>query len=200
MRGDDASGHESEHGCHDRGAGPPRASSVATNVLNPAIIGDMFVSEELGSAMSIVMLAPLLGGAVGPAMSGMIAQSLGWRRLIWFSVFLAAVRGVALATCFRETYKVPILRRRAARLRRETELASIRTVFDIEDRDGSTKIWESVMRPAVVFFGSGVLQALSVFASLVFAYFCIMEHLAPGHPGRHLWAVPGQHRALLSRI
>ncbi len=41
--------------------------AVATNVLNPAIIGDMFSSDERGSPMSAVMLAPLIGGAVGPS-------------------------------------------------------------------------------------------------------------------------------------
>lgn len=40
--------------------------AVASNVLNPAIVGDMFPSEYRGSAMSAVMLAPLIGGAVGP--------------------------------------------------------------------------------------------------------------------------------------
>lgn len=39
--------------------------AVAANVLNPAIIGDMFPSESRGAAMSAVMLAPLVGGALG---------------------------------------------------------------------------------------------------------------------------------------
>lgn len=40
--------------------------AVATNVLNPAIVGDMFPSENRGSAMAAMMLAPLIGGAMGP--------------------------------------------------------------------------------------------------------------------------------------
>lgn len=39
--------------------------AVAANVLNPAIVGDMFPSESRGAAMSAVMLAPLIGGALG---------------------------------------------------------------------------------------------------------------------------------------
>lgn len=39
--------------------------AVATNVLNPAIIGDMYPSETRGGAMSFVALAPLVGGALG---------------------------------------------------------------------------------------------------------------------------------------
>lgn len=39
--------------------------AVASNVLNPAIIADMFPSESRGAAMSAVMLAPLIGGVLG---------------------------------------------------------------------------------------------------------------------------------------
>ena len=39
--------------------------AVASNVLNPAIIGDMFRSEWRGAPMSAVMLAPLIGGVLG---------------------------------------------------------------------------------------------------------------------------------------
>ena len=43
--------------------------AVAANVLNPAIISDMFPSDSKGAAMSAVMLAPLIGGALGYAVS-----------------------------------------------------------------------------------------------------------------------------------
>ncbi|KAK5094751.1 hypothetical protein LTR24_003451 [Lithohypha guttulata] len=39
--------------------------SVAANVLNPAIVGDIYLPDQRGSAMSLIMLAPLLGGAIG---------------------------------------------------------------------------------------------------------------------------------------
>ena len=64
--------------------------AVASNVLNPAIIGDIFSSESRGSGMSLIMLAPLLGGAVGPAISGLIAESLGWRKILWMSAALSS--------------------------------------------------------------------------------------------------------------
>lgn len=41
------------------------ADEIEANVLNPSIIGDMFPSETRGAAMSAVMLAPLVGGALG---------------------------------------------------------------------------------------------------------------------------------------
>ncbi|RYP30707.1 hypothetical protein DL767_006123 [Monosporascus sp. MG133] len=153
--------------------------AVATNVLSPAIVGDIFLPERRGTAMSFILMAPLLGGAVGPAISGAIAERLGWRRVIWMSVALASFCEVVFLSFFRETYRVPILRRRAARLRQETGNDSLKTVFDIEGRGLLQNVGESVMRPMVVFLNSGILQAMSVFGALVFTFFYIMAISLP---------------------
>ncbi|KAI1503808.1 MFS transporter [Biscogniauxia marginata] len=154
--------------------------AVASNVLNPAIVGDMFISEQRGSPMSLVMLAPLIGGAVGPAISGAIAESLGWRQVIWMSTLLAVACELGFLVCFRETYKVTILRRKAARLRLETGNVSLRTAFDTSDESSSKKLWDCITRPATVLAGSGVLQAMSLFGSVVFTYYYIMSTTLPG--------------------
>ncbi|CAK3909922.1 major facilitator superfamily transporter [Lecanosticta acicola] len=154
--------------------------AVASNVLSPAIVGDMFVSEQRGTAMSLIMFAPLLGGAIGPAISGAIAQSIGWRTVLWMSAGLAGVCEVVFLTCFRETFKVPILNRRAARLRKETGNQNLKTIFEIEGAEKkSGQIWESVMRPVVVLAGSGVLQIMSLFGSVAFSYFYVMSTSLP---------------------
>ncbi|ROW07762.1 hypothetical protein VMCG_03430 [Cytospora schulzeri] len=154
--------------------------AVASNVLSPAIIGDMFISEERGAAMSIIQLAPLIGGSVGPAIAGAVAQTAGWRQTLWMAAALAAACEVVFLTCFRETYKVPILKRRAARMRKETGNASLRTEFDTEDVGNSWQVvWDSAMRPWIVLGSSFVLQILSLFGSLVFAHFYIMSTTFP---------------------
>ncbi|OTA57683.1 major facilitator superfamily transporter [Hypoxylon sp. EC38] len=153
--------------------------AVASNVLNPAIVGDIFASEQRGSAMSLIQLAPLIGGAIGPTISGAIAETMGWRKAMWMSVILATACEVAFLTCFRETYKVPILRRKAARLRRETGNPALRTVFDTENGSKSGKIWGAIVRPFTVLAGSGVLQVLSLFGSIIFTYFYILATTLP---------------------
>lgn len=149
--------------------------AVASNVLNPAIVGDIFIPEQQGSAMSIITLAPLIGGAVGPAISGTIAQSFGWRYVLWMSAILAGACELVFLTCFRETYKVAILQRRAAKLRKETGNASLRSPFDGPTKSSFKSFRDSIMRPAVVFFSSGILQAISLFGSVVFTYYYIMS-------------------------
>ncbi|KAI0160948.1 MFS general substrate transporter [Hypoxylon sp. FL1284] len=153
--------------------------AVASNVLNPAIVGDLFESEQRGSAMSYIQLAPLIGGAIGPAISGAIAETLGWRQTLWISALLAAACEVTFLTCFRETYKVAILRRKAARLRRETGNPELRTAFDTEDGSSASKLLRAMIRPFTVLAGSGVLQALSAFGAVVFTYFYILVTTLP---------------------
>lgn len=154
--------------------------AVASNVLSPAIVGDIFPSEQRGAAMSLVQLAPLTGGAVGPAIAGAISQTAGWRQSIWMSVGLAGACEVIFIIFFRETYKVPILRRKAARLRKETGSSALRTAFDSENAEHSWEhIVESVLRPAVVLKSSFVLQIMSFYGSFLFSYFYIMSTTLP---------------------
>lgn len=77
--------------------------AVASNVLGPAVVGDILPSESRGKGMSAVMLAPLLGGAVGPAIAGAIAETAGWREVLYLAAGLAGVCELAFLTLFRET-------------------------------------------------------------------------------------------------
>lgn len=156
--------------------------AVASNVLNPAIIGDIFPSESRGSGMSLVMLAPLLGGAIGPAISGAIAETLGWRKIMWMCVMVAVICEVLFFTLFRETYKVPILQRKAARLRRETKDESLKCAWEADTDTASS--WSvlraSITRPIIVVLGSSVLQIMSFYGGLVFTFYYILATTLPG--------------------
>ncbi|KAH7089695.1 major facilitator superfamily domain-containing protein [Paraphoma chrysanthemicola] len=146
--------------------------AVASNVLNPAIIGDMFESEKRGSAMSLIMLAPLIGGAVGPAIGGAIAQTLGWREMLLIAAGLAVLCEILFLTCFRETYKMAVLRKRLRKLQRES--GEFRNVTKTSAREDVMKLWHSITRPFSVLFGSSVLMAMSIFAAVAFSYFYVM--------------------------
>lgn len=144
--------------------------TVASNVLNPAIIGDIFPSHQRGTAMSFVMMAPLFGGAIGPAISGAVAETLGWRQTMWLAIGLAIVCEFIFLTCFRETYKVTVLARKG------------KTITDAEGTPIAEEplgIVASITRPAKVFFSSFVLQILSLYGALVFTFFYVMATTLP---------------------
>lgn len=69
--------------------------------------------------MSMVYLAPLVGGAIGPGFATMIADRFGsWRAVVWLCVALAGICEVCFLMFFRETYRVVLLRRKVARAER----------------------------------------------------------------------------------
>ncbi|KAB8304151.1 hypothetical protein EYC80_003570 [Monilinia laxa] len=153
--------------------------AVASNVLNPAVIGDMLPADQRGSAMATLMLAPLLGGAVGAAATGAIAQSVGWRSILWFSAVMASACEVAFIFLLRETYKPRIIQRRVARLQKENEDLSLKATVEEECEPTAIVIWKAVKRPAAVFGGSFVLQILSFYGAIMFTFFYVMSTTLP---------------------
>jgi MFS family permease len=146
--------------------------AVGTGVLTPAIIGDMFESEKRGGAMSLVMLAPLIGGAISPAISGAIAQTLGWREILYIASGIAVLCEVLFLTCFRETYKMAVLRRRVKRIQQESgEFENMKVTTKHES---VLKLWHAIQRPFTVLFGSRVLMLISLFAAVSFSYFYVI--------------------------
>lgn len=96
------------------------------------------------------------------------------------SAALMAACELVFLSCFRETYKVIILRRKAARLSKETG-NTFKTIYDVDEskRNSTSTFLESITRPFIVFFGSSVLQALSLFGGMTFTYFYIMSTTLP---------------------
>jgi len=128
--------------------------------------------------MSLVMLAPLVGGAIGPAIAGAIAQTVGWRRVMWMSFALSCVYGVTFLVLFRETYKPAILRKAALKLQLDPEAVKV----DGEDGDGTSEkspILASITRPARVLSSSIMLQMLSIYGAVTFAVFYTMSTTLP---------------------
>lgn len=154
--------------------------AVASNVLNPAIIGDIFPTQSRGKGMSAIFLAPLVGGAIGPSVSGALGKAIGWRGVTWLACALAATTELVYLVLLRETYKVPILQRRAARIRKETGDETFKSKFDLAESSYSMKtLLRSMFRPFEVFFGSVVLQLLSLWGAMVFSFFYIMSTTLP---------------------
>ncbi|KAL8742888.1 MAG: hypothetical protein Q9190_004695 [Brigantiaea leucoxantha] len=147
--------------------------AVASVVLNPSIVGDMFIVEQRGNAMSILSLAPLLGPCLGPIAGGYISQSIGWRWIFWLAAVLAAGIEIAFVLFFRETYKVHLLREKARNLRKHTGDASYQSEHD-EDMSVKSFFTSSILRPVRMMILSPMILFLSLYVSVVFAYTYIM--------------------------
>lgn len=57
---------------------------------------------------------------LGPVIGGFVTQYLGWRWMCWIALILSGV-ALGFSLILRETYAPTLLKRKAARLRKETD-------------------------------------------------------------------------------
>lgn len=87
---------------------------------SPGTVVDIANEEHRALYMSLWSIAPLNGPTTGPIIGGFVYQSLGWRWCNWIVLILASCAILAMLTV-KETYAPTILKRKAARLRKETD-------------------------------------------------------------------------------
>lgn len=154
--------------------------AVAANVLSPSVIGDIFAPDQRGTALSYLFLANLVGGAIGPAIGGGIAQTFGWRQVVWMAVAIATACEIVFLCLLRETYSVRILQQRAEKIGDiEDANTLVRTMTGTEVKNSTYAIWQAIKRPARVFYGSFVLQIMSLFGCVGFTFFYVLTTTLP---------------------
>lgn len=84
----------------------------------PGTVVDISHPDYLARTMSLFSLAPMNGPVTGPVIGGFVFQYLGWRWANWIILILGGVVVVMMLTV-KETYAPAILRKKAARLRKE---------------------------------------------------------------------------------
>lgn len=85
----------------------------------PGTVVDISSHETLALCMSLWSVAPLNGPTTGPIIGGFVYESLGWRWANWLAMILGGAALVMVAT-IKETYAPALLKKKAARMRRET--------------------------------------------------------------------------------
>lgn len=151
--------------------------AVGTNVLNPAIVGDLLPPDRRGTAMSLILFAPIVGGAIGPVFGGAVAETLGWRAVLWTSVGLACLCELIFLLYFRETYKPCIMRKQMAKLNQKGVTTTTRRKSNERGRESHhtlAGLWTSMSRPIVMLFSSVILASLALFGAITFAYYYVV--------------------------
>ncbi|KAI9723890.1 MAG: MFS siderochrome iron transporter 1 [Chrysothrix sp. TS-e1954] len=124
------------------------ASAVYT--LGYGVLGDVWPPEQRGRSLSLYLLIPLTGAAVGPIIGGFIVQySSTWRWMFWSTSILQGVLEICSLPIVRETYAPLLLRRRAQKFRKGTNDMRYHAPIELHEANRSTtwKLRNSLSRP-----------------------------------------------------
>ncbi|KAK1008669.1 hypothetical protein LTR91_003028 [Friedmanniomyces endolithicus] len=93
------------------------AAAMISN--SPGTVNDIVDEQHRALAFSIWSIGPMNGPVIGPVVGGFVFQYLGWRWTNWVVVIVASVAWIVVSL-IQETYAPAILRKRAAKKRKET--------------------------------------------------------------------------------
>jgi multidrug resistance protein len=93
------------------------AAAMISNA--PGTVNDIVDEEHRALAFSIWSIGPMNGPVIGPVVGGFVFQYLGWRWTNWVVIIGASVAWL-MTSLIKETYAPALLRKRAAKKRKET--------------------------------------------------------------------------------
>ncbi|TVY16633.1 Efflux pump radE [Lachnellula arida] len=137
--------------------------AVMAVVLNPSIIGDIYVVEQRGAAMAITGIAPLIGPVVGPIVGSYLGQAAGWRWVFWLVAILCGSIEILFILFFRETYKG-----KGKEVAEDHTRPDLKSKYDTES--ASKAFREAILRPAEMLIFSPMLVILSLYVAVVYGY------------------------------
>lgn len=168
-----------------------------------ATLGDIFSLIKLPYGLSLWALFATAGPALGPIISGFSVPKTNWHWSMWEMLWMGGPALILLFTSLPETSGSNILLRRAARLRKLTGDARLKSQSEIDQSEMSVsataifylwKPWEiTALDPAVLF--------TSVYTSLVYGIFYsffevfplvypVMYGFTPGESGLAFLPIP----------
>ena len=126
------------------GFGASAVYSLAFGVLS-----DVWPTEQRGRSLSLYLLVPLTGAAIGPIIGGFIVDYSTWRWMFWATSILQGILEVCSFPLVRETYAPLLLHRRALRLRNATAEPRYYALIEMHE-SGRSPLWKlrnSLSRP-----------------------------------------------------
>lgn len=128
--------------------------------LAPSSIADMFPKEKRGAVIALVAIGYNLGPSISPTAGSHINSDRGWRWIFYTSGGIGLVITLLSYTGLSESYEPVLLRRKAARLRRQKRINdhSIRSRYDFDQHTTMNRVLgEAMLTPLrMLVFSRGI--------------------------------------------
>lgn len=143
---------------------------------SPGTVVDLSHPDYLAFTLSMWSIAPMNAPSTGAIIGGFVFQYLGWRWSNWIILIGGGVAFALMATC-KETYAPTILKRKAARLRKETD--DPRWWCQYDERVSTKQLLKTnLSRPFILAATEPILWFLNLYMSLVYGvlYLCFVAY------------------------
>lgn len=164
----------------------------APMVLVGGTLADLWRNEERGVPMACFSAAPFIGPAIGPLAGGFIADNLGWRWLYWIQLILSGVMWFLITFTVPETFAPTLLKKRAAKLRKETGDDKYVTEQDLDLRPFGQRMKLFLVRPFQLLCLEPIVLFLSLYMSVLYGtvyptHHCTKPTLTLTRPSLHVF-------------
>jgi MFS family permease len=146
------------------------------------VLGDVWSAEQRGRSLSMYLLIPLTGSAVGPIVGGFVVEYSTWRWMFWATTILQGILEVSSLLLFNESYGPVLLRRRAEKLRTDTGDSRYHAAVERRESGRSTlwKISRSLSRPLRLLIFHPIIQIQAILQGINYGllYFALASFSA----------------------
>ncbi|KAI9039796.1 MFS transporter [Aspergillus affinis] len=150
--------------------------------LGYGVLGDVWSAEQRGQSLSLYLLIPLTGSAVGPIVSGFIIKYSTWRWMFWSTAILQLTLELSFSLLFHESYAPLLLRRRAEKLRRDTGDSRYHAAIEMREVGLSPlgKLGRSLSRPLRLLAFHPIIQMQAILEGIDYGllYFALSSFSA----------------------
>ncbi|MCJ1377711.1 hypothetical protein MMC17_000807 [Xylographa soralifera] len=148
--------------------------TVASLILGPGMVGDMFTQNTRGRPMAALNLPGLLGPLAGPFIGGYIAQVKGWRWTFWIITISISIFQAPALIIMRESYWPRILKSTSLKLQKAPPTGNFPRPEASHEEDKKALFRQAIIRPFQILIFSPSALLLSFYSAIGYSMLYII--------------------------
>lgn len=148
--------------------------ACAPLTIGGGVVADLWPPEQIGMAIGLYTLAPLLAPALGPLLGGWIVQRATWNWCFFSITIFGAVVEILVFLTMKETFGPRILSLKATKLRKQTGNDQLRTKFEVNDLSLASILRTSLIRVVILLTTQSVVIFLSIYFAMIYGIIYLM--------------------------
>jgi DHA1 family multidrug resistance protein-like MFS transporter len=144
------------------------AFGSAALAIVPGMAVDLFDPVERAMATMAYAAAVFAGPAVGPIVGEYTVKNINWHWTAWFTMIMEVFFFTIALFTLKETFPAVILKKKAARLRRETRNWALHTKLDEDPIEFGYLMRKYGLKPAQMMAREPILIVMTIYISLVY--------------------------------